>query len=119
MATARSVLSTFIKVEGVKVGNHPLKSRFMAGLFNPPAIPSYIETWDPHIVLNYLRPLPTVDSLSLKQPTVKLVMLMAFLSAQRVQTLQSLSLYGKSGVPGKYTFLCLLYSETNNCKGRL
>ena len=58
VATARSALSSFIKVDGVKVGDHPLVSRFMTGLFNQkPALPRYSETWDPQIVLNHLSTL--------------------------------------------------------------
>ena len=49
VATARSALSTFVKIDGVKVGDHPLVSRFMTGLFNQkPALPRYTETWNPH-----------------------------------------------------------------------
>ena len=42
VATARSVLSSFIKVDGVNVGDHHLVSRFMTGLFNEkPTLPHY------------------------------------------------------------------------------
>ena len=45
VATARSALSTIIKVDGVKVGEHPLVPRFMTGLFNQkPALPRYTNT---------------------------------------------------------------------------
>ena len=105
VATARSALSSFIKVDGVKVGDHPLVSRFMTGLFNQKqALPRYSETWDPQIVLNHLKTFPAIDDMSLKQLTLKLVMVMALLSAQRVQTLQSLSLEEMSTLPGKYVF---------------
>ena len=93
VATARSALSSFITVDGIKVGQYPLVSRFMSGLFNhKTAFPRYTETWNPQIVLNYLKTFPAVDSMSLKQLTLKLLMLMALLSAQRAQTLQKLSL---------------------------
>ena len=56
VATARSALSTFIKIDGLKVGDHPLVSRFMSGLFNQkPALPRYTETWSPQIVLYHLK----------------------------------------------------------------
>ena len=39
VATETSALSSFITVNGIKVGEHPLVSRFMSGLFNEkPAI---------------------------------------------------------------------------------
>ena len=34
VATARSALSSFITVNGITLGEHPLVSRFMSGLFN-------------------------------------------------------------------------------------
>jgi len=56
VATARNALTTFIKINGVKVGDHPLVSRFMSGLFNQkPALPRYTETWNPQIVLNHSK----------------------------------------------------------------
>ena len=70
VATARSSLSTFIKVDGIKVGDHPLVSRFVSGLFNlKPALPRYTVTWNPQIVLNHLKTFPTTGNLSLKQLT--------------------------------------------------
>ena len=84
VATTRSALSSFITVNGIKVGEHLLVSRFMSGLFNEkPAITCNTETWDPQIVLNYLKTFPAVESMSLKQITLKLLMLMALLSAQK------------------------------------
>ena len=62
VATARSALSTFIKVDGAKVGDHPLVSRLMTELFNQkPVFPRYTETWDPQIVLNHLKTFPVID----------------------------------------------------------
>mgnify|MGYP000435841320 CR=1 FL=1 len=105
VATETSALSSFITVNGIKVGEHPLVSRFMSGLFNQkPALPRYTETWDPQIVLNYLKTFPAFDSMSLKQLTLKLLMLIARLSAQRIQTLQKLSLEEMRISAGKYTF---------------
>ena len=58
VATARSALSGFIKVDVVKVGDHPWCQRFMTELCNQkPALPRYSETWDPQIVLNHLTTL--------------------------------------------------------------
>jgi len=93
VGTARSALSSFITVEGVKLGSHPLVSRFMSGLFNiKPALPRYISTWDPQQVLLHLKNFPNTKELSLKLLTHKLVMIMIPITAQRTQTLQLLSL---------------------------
>ena len=90
----------------------------MTGLFNQkPALPRYSETWDPQIVLNHLKTFPAIDDMSLKQLTLKLVMLMALLSAQRVQTLQSLSLEEMSTLPGKYVFRISSVLKQTTAKG--
>ena len=103
VAASRSALSTFIKIDGVKMGDHPLVSRFMTGLFNQKrSLPRYTENWNPQIVINHLKTYPSTGNLSLKQLTQKLVMLMTLLSAQRTQTLQKLSLEDMSTSPGKY-----------------
>ena len=118
VATARSALSSFITVDGIKVGEHPLVSRFLSGLFNQkPALPRYTETWNPQIVLNYLKTFPAVDSMSLKQLTLKLLMLMALVSAQRTQTLQKLSLEEMCISPGKYTFYISSLLKQTSAKG--
>ena len=118
VATARSALSSFITVDGIKVGEHPLVSRFMSGLFNQkPALPRYTETWNPQIVLDYLKTFPGVDSMSLKQLTLKILMLMALLSAQRTQTLQKLSLEEMCISPGKYTIYISSLLKQTSAKG--
>lgn len=90
VATCRSAMSTFVKIDDVKVGDHPLVSRFKTGLFNQkPALPRYTDTWNSQVVLNHLKTYLTTGNLSLKELTQKLVMLMALLSVQRTQTLQS------------------------------
>ena len=92
LGTVRSALSSFITIDGFKAGEHPLVSRFMTGIFNrKPCFPRYVETWDPQIVLDYLRSYPDVKDMTLKQLTLKLTMLMALVSAQRTQTLKMLS----------------------------
>lgn len=68
VATARSALSSFITVNGIKVGEHPLVSRFMSD--QKRALARYTEIWDPQIVLNYLKTFPAVKSMSLKQLTL-------------------------------------------------
>lgn len=103
--TARSSLSALLDHEQRNtIGSHPLISRFLKGIFElrTPS-PRYTTIWDVSIVLNYLRSLHPTSSLTLKQLTHKLVMLIALLSAQRLQTLQlldvnNLHLDGKEAV---------------------
>ncbi|KAJ8021978.1 hypothetical protein HOLleu_39334 [Holothuria leucospilota] len=52
----------------------------------------YKEIWDASLVLNHLRSLHPLRSLSLKQLSYKLVMLLALTTAQRLQTLYLMDL---------------------------
>ena len=58
--TLRSAISmSHNEIDGTRVGQHPLVSRFLKGVFNnrPPA-PKYSSTWDVDVVLNYIKNLP-------------------------------------------------------------
>jgi hypothetical protein len=90
VASTRSTLSSIITLDGQKLGDHPLVSRFLTGLFNrKPALPWYVETWDPQIILNYIVNLPDNKDLQLKLLTQKLLILMLLTSAQRTQTIKA------------------------------
>lgn len=86
--TARSALSSFFgtcELE-VSIGKHYLVKRFMRGIFLlRPSLPRYQFTWDVNKVLTYLQQFSlTAD---LKILTMKVVMLLSLLAAQRTQTL--------------------------------
>ena len=83
--TARSALSSSVTLEdGTFVGKHPLVSRLRKGIFQEkPPRPKYTEIWDALIVLIYLQSLSPVDTLSLKELTLKLVVLILLVSGQR------------------------------------
>ena len=86
--TARSALSTFISINNTPIGSHPLLRRFLKGVFQQrPAIPRYSKTWDVSLVLKFLRKWSPLNSLGIKQLTMKLAMLLALTTAQRCQTL--------------------------------
>ena len=94
--TARSaLLAIILPTDNVNIGSHPIVSRFMKGIFknNPPA-PRYHTTWDVSPVLSYLSSLPKPNQYqsSLKSLTLKLVMLVALVSAQRGQNLHMLDI---------------------------
>ena len=75
--TARSALSTIVTVDGMPIGSHPLVERFLKGVFNlRPLVPRYKKVWDVSIVLRFLKTLSPVASLSLKNLSLKLVMLL-------------------------------------------
>ena len=90
---ARSALSSLgIKIDQVIIGSHPIISRLMKGIFNKrPTRARYTSTWDADEVLQYLRSLPKVKELSLKQLTLKLTMLIALTQAARPQTIHLLT----------------------------
>lgn len=96
--TARSALSSLgIVVDGCRAGNHPLVIRFMRGVFNlRPPIPRYTATWDVQPVLRELKSMYPLHTLTLRDLTLKLVMLMALTQAARVQTLHLLVTTGIS-----------------------
>ena len=91
--TARCALSVCVTSEHYTFGQHPLVCRFIKGIFEcRPSLPRYQETWDVTVVLDYLAKLGPPEKLSLKNLTLKVVMLMALLSGQRRQTLHTLSI---------------------------
>ena len=92
--TARSAISAFVLPHGtLAIGSNPIVSRFMKGVFksNPPA-PRYQTTWDVQPVLTYLASFEPARILSLKLLTLKTVMLVSLVTAQRRQSLHMLDI---------------------------
>ena len=86
--TARSALSAVININGKPVGEHRLVTRFVKGIYNlRPALPKTNVTWDPEIILSYLKRLSPVNKISLKQLTLKFVTLLWLLIGQRGQSM--------------------------------
>lgn len=90
---ARSAVSAYLSPgDADSIGNHPVVRRVVKGVFqNRPSLPKYHETWDVDIVLNTLTDWPHAEHLSLKQLTLRTVMLLALLSGQRGQTIHQLT----------------------------
>ena len=83
---------THLPVDGICVGSHPFISRLMKGIFNlRPPFPRYVQTWDVSVVLHYLKFLLPAPLLSIKNLTLKLVMLMALVSLSRANLLHKLT----------------------------
>lgn len=104
--TARSALATFVMLPGaVALGKHPDISRLVKGVFQlKPSVPRYQGTWDVSIVLDYLETLYPHDSISLKELTLKLVMLTALVTGQRGQSLHLMDLTDMVEGQEGYTF---------------
>ena len=78
-------------VEGQQLGDLPIVSRFMKGVFQlKPAVPKTCFTWSVGPVLQYLSSLEPLEKLSLKELTFKLTMLVALASAARVHEIAAL-----------------------------
>ena len=94
MNTAKSALSFILSRNDCgSFGQHFLVKKFVRGVYNlqTPA-PKYSYIWDISVVLEFFRHLPEINLLSLKLLSLKLVMLVALVSGQRVQTLSLLDL---------------------------
>ena len=76
------------------MGQHPLVSRFLKGVFNcRPLAPRYTTTWDIDVVLSYIKSLPDNEHLSFQLLKCKVVMLMVLINGDRCSDLAALDLY--------------------------
>ena len=80
-------------VDGFVTGKHPMMAKFMKGVFSlRPPEPKYFVTWDVRQVLDFLKTWSPVESLSLKQLTLTLVMLAALITAERSSSVNRMNL---------------------------
>ena len=87
------------------VGKHPRVCSLMTGVFNrKPPKPRYTFVWDVSKVLSYLNSLPPNDSLSVKDLTHKLTMLLALTAAARCSEICHLNIQYMVRLPNKYVF---------------
>ena len=105
--TIRSAISmTHEEVDGTRIGQHPLVSRFLKGVFNcRPPVPKYSCTWDVDIVLSYLKDLPDNESLPFQLLSHKVAMLMALSNADRCSDLAALDLRYRFSQPNGEKFI--------------
>lgn len=92
--TARSSSSCVVKpINGISLGSHLTVTRFLKGIFESrPTAPRYTQTWDVGKVLSYLQTMPNSEDVSLKDLTLKTVMLVSLVPAQRGQSIHYLNL---------------------------
>ena len=61
--------------------SQPLVVRFLKGVYESrPSVPRYVETWDVTVVLKFLATLHPPSKLTLRELTLKLVMLVSLVS---------------------------------------
>ena len=90
------------------MGSQPLVNRFLKGVFHTrPCVPRYQFIWDTSLVLSYLKQLPPFKSLSLKDLTLKPVMLIALVTSQRCQSIHLMNLDGMQQNAGHYKFVII------------
>lgn len=84
----RSALSL---VMGNSIGADDRIKRWFKGVFKlRPNVPKYTSTWDPAIVLSYIRHWYPLDTLDLRRMTLRTAILLALTTGQRIQTLHSI-----------------------------
>ena len=94
LISRRSAISAFhITIEGEKVGQHPLVCKLLKALFNArPPQPRYVIQWDVDQVVQYIKSLGPNSTLSDKDLSFKVAMLLALASAGRSSELNALDL---------------------------
>lgn len=87
-----SYRSAMAQVFGPSISQDFRMKRFFRGVYHlRPSKPRYENTWDPTLVLDYLRSLEN-NKLSLENLSYKLAMLLALSTGQRVQTISVIEL---------------------------
>ena len=93
--SARSALSAYLapqNKQGPSIGSHPDICRLLKGVFEErPALPKYQEVWSVDVVLDHLLEWPHVHELSLKQLSLRTVILLTLLTGQRGHALHALN----------------------------
>ena len=91
--------------DGIPFGSQRLTERLLTGIaVTRPSVPRYTQTWDVAIVLNHLRSKIPLESLTLKDLTLKLVVLVALVTAQRCQTIHLLDTAHMTRTPSAFSF---------------
>ena len=86
-----AVSMTHDQVEGVPIGQHPLVTRLLKGVYNlRPPQPRYSDTWNVDMVIRHLQSLGSNSKLTLKVLGQKLALLMALVEASRSSELHAL-----------------------------
>lgn len=94
--THRSALSLILNYSN---GDEILIKRFLKGVYRAkPCFPKYKTTWDPQPVLEYLKKLYPLNTLSLEMLTKKLASLLLLATGQRLQTISKIKIQNIHGI---------------------
>ena len=79
-----AISSVHEKVDGVEVGQHPIITRLLRGIYSDRLpLPRYLVTWDVQTILDYIESLGPSEDLSIKLLTFKTVFLLAITRPSR------------------------------------
>ena len=89
MNTCRSAVSSLVeKVEGFRVGEHPIICALLKGFYHlSPPKPKYSHYWDVNVILNLFQTWGDNCMLSLKFLSYKVAVLLLLVTSSRGQTI--------------------------------
>ena len=100
-----AISSVHDQVDGCPVGQHPLVSQVLKGVFNSrPPLPRYFGTWDVQVVLTFIEGLGPSRDLSLRDLSLKLAMLLALTRPSRSADLCQLKVTRRRYTPDGVIF---------------
>ena len=83
-----SISATYLPVDGMQVGKHPLVTRLLKGVYHLcPSQPKYNGRWKVEDILLYVSSLGPTDNLSVRDLTHKLALLLALANTVRASDL--------------------------------
>ena len=110
-----AISSTHIHIDNKPVGQHPLVIRLMKGIsISRPPQPRYHTTWDVKTVTEFLSNLGDNSSLSLKQLSQKLCILMALSCPERSSIMATLDVRYMRRYPEGIKFLHTTYRKPSH-----
>ena len=118
--TARSALSCILKpIEGYKFGSHPITIRVLRSFYNkkPPSA-RYTEMWNPQLVVDLLREWTPLSSLSLKNLTLKLTMLLLLSTCSRLQRVHGIKRSNIKFEPDGSVSICIDEIQKHSSRGK-
>ena len=93
ISTAKAALASFVTFDHKPLGQNRYVTLYMTGLAKSmPRTPKYQEIWDPQVVLNFLKKWSPAKLLNIFQLTIKTLLLLLLVTAQRMQTISKFSL---------------------------
>ena len=107
---------THDQVEGVPIGQHPLVTRLLKGVYNlRPPQPRYSDTWNLDMVIRHLQSLGNNSKLTLKVLGQKLALLMALVEASRSSELHALDVRYRVFKPEGVLFSLPTFTKIRTC----